>query len=693
MTTPKACERCGATFESSPNLDGLCAACLFKASLEPEIVVTRGAERRPAPAISALAPHFPDLEILEQIGHGGMGAVYRVRQKSLGRDAALKVLALDGESDPAFGERFEREARLLASLAHPNIVSVYGAGRAGPHWYLLMELVEGASLRQMIAAHELDPRSALAIVGQVCDALQAAHDRGVVHRDIKPENVIVTRKGAAKILDFGLAKLMGQSPRNANTLTETGQVMGTVRYMAPEQWDRPLAVDHRADIYSLGVVMYELLTGELPMGRFPLPSSKARVGANIDQIVLKTLEKEPAQRYQHASDVRADVDRAATAPQAPEAPQPQSIPSEGAARVERLSRSRLGRVLGWAVVMATVGLIFAGALLVLTGQLSLQEMLLLSLAALTPLGFAAVVVFAVRSSARDGRPSLPKFAFGCLAVVLLLGVLAGGAALTLRANRGGQALAERERAMREARAAMEASIHAEIESMPLVMPDEITSTQLVEDGLGGRRYSGLVQREPQTRLAPFARLMPAGTSELMAHARWATVVWAMHVSLLDLTVAREKATKLDGDIVTFRIPALPKELERNRMLAKYLFVHEAGFGTLDQAKPEEFLVFLPAGRLLATQTSLFWSFDLTRVDAELLALPDPKALDARFEQALAEVGLAERMEFGREEWRVEIRGAHSPTPTGRITLPDGGVRELDTETLTSRYGILVHLAR
>ncbi|MBI5364298.1 MAG: serine/threonine protein kinase [Planctomycetes bacterium] len=235
-----------------------------------------------------------------------MGAVYRVRQKQLGREAALKILALDAEATPAFGERFEREARTLAALDHENIVHVYDSGRAGPWWYLLMEFVDGVSLRQMIRAREVDPRTALAIVAQVCDALQCAHDHGVVHRDIKPENVLVDRKGRAKILDFGLAKLLGREPRTG-TLTETGQVMGTPRYMAPEQWERPLAVDHRADIYSIGVVFYELLTGELPIGAFALPSQKGAPDARVDPVVMKTLAKEPERRYQHASEVRTAV--------------------------------------------------------------------------------------------------------------------------------------------------------------------------------------------------------------------------------------------------------------------------------------------------------------------------------------------------------------------------------------------------
>jgi tRNA A-37 threonylcarbamoyl transferase component Bud32 len=315
----QSCPRCGAGLSAQEAVQGLCAGCLLVAALDSR-AEGESAPRKPSPSIESLAPQFPDLELLELVGQGGMGAVYRVRQKKLARFAALKILALDGDATPAFAERFEREARTLASLGHENIVAIYDQGRAGPHWYLLMEYVEGVSLRQMIRAREVDPRTALGLVAQICDALQCAHDRGVVHRDVKPENVLVDRRGRVKILDFGLAKLLGQEPRTG-TLTETGQIMGTPRYMAPEQWERPLSVDHRADIYAVGVVFYELLTGELPIGAFQLPShfasSLGAIDARVDPVVMKTLAKEPERRYQHASEVSTDVQRIASGPAAP----------------------------------------------------------------------------------------------------------------------------------------------------------------------------------------------------------------------------------------------------------------------------------------------------------------------------------------------------------------------------------------
>src|SRR5262249_33439919 len=152
-------------------------------------------------------------------------------------------------------------------------------------YYLLMEFVDGVNLRQLIRTGKLPPQEALKIVPQVCEALQFAHDEGVVHRDIKPENILLDKKGRVKIADFGIAKMLGRKPAEY-TLTGPWQVVGTLHYMAPEQMEKPLTVDHRADIYSLGVVFYEMLTGELPLGRFVPPSQKVQVDIRLDEVVL-----------------------------------------------------------------------------------------------------------------------------------------------------------------------------------------------------------------------------------------------------------------------------------------------------------------------------------------------------------------------------------------------------------------------
>ena len=265
------------------------------------------------PDPAELAYHFPQLEIMELLGQGGMGAVYKARQRRLDRLVALKILPPEVAGHPAFEGRFTREAQALARLNHPHIVTLHDFGESGGLYYFLMEFVDGVNLRQMIAAGKLEPRQALAIVPQVCEALQYAHDEGIVHRDIKPENILLDRKGRVKIADFGLAKLMGSGEpvaagRAAVALTGSQQVMGTPHYMAPEQMERPQRVDHRADIYSLGVVFYEMLTGELPLGRFAAPSRMVQVDVRLDEVVLRSLEKEPERRYQHASEVKTDLE-------------------------------------------------------------------------------------------------------------------------------------------------------------------------------------------------------------------------------------------------------------------------------------------------------------------------------------------------------------------------------------------------
>jgi predicted Ser/Thr protein kinase len=264
---------------------------------------------KPPPTLAEVAQLFPQLEILECLGCGGMGAVYKARQPRLDRLVALKILTHDREDathDARFAERFEREARALAKLSHPNIVAMYEFGQVEGLPYFIMEHVDGLNLRQLEQAGKLSPREALQIVPQICEALQFAHDEGIVHRDIKPENILLDKKGRVKIADFGIAKILGKEGDRMNLTAE--QVIGTPHYMAPEQVEHPQRVDHRADIYSLGVVFYEMLTGELPLGKFAPPSKKVQVDVRLDEVVLHALEKEPERRYQHASDVKTDLE-------------------------------------------------------------------------------------------------------------------------------------------------------------------------------------------------------------------------------------------------------------------------------------------------------------------------------------------------------------------------------------------------
>src|SRR5215831_14046863 len=185
------CPQCGAPLkESAPA--GLCPNCLMALNLKTETVVSGDfpAAQPPLPP-EQIAPHFPQLEILECLGRGGMGVVYKARQKTLNRFVALKLLAPERVQDPQFAERFTREAQALAALNHPNIITIYDFGQAGGFYYLLMEFVDGANLRRLLRERKFTPEEALTIVPPLCDALQFAHDRGIVHRDIKPENLLI----------------------------------------------------------------------------------------------------------------------------------------------------------------------------------------------------------------------------------------------------------------------------------------------------------------------------------------------------------------------------------------------------------------------------------------------------------------------------------------------------------------------
>jgi len=306
------CPACKQPLPADTPLGGVCPQCLIKSGFysgtapEPD-----RREKFAAPAIADLIPHFPQLEIIELIGRGGMGAVYKARQPRLNRLVALKVLARERDADARFADRFLREAQALARLSHPNIVTVHDFGEAGGHYYLVMEYVDGLNLRELERTKKLTPEEAFTIVPPICDALQYAHQQGIVHRDIKPENILIDKQGRVKIADFGIAKLLGVSATD-EPLTGEQQRVGTPLYMAPEQVEKPTTVDHRADIYSLGVVFYEMLTGELPIGRFAAPSQKIEIDVRLDEIVMRALEKEPERRYQQVSEIKTQMETLST---------------------------------------------------------------------------------------------------------------------------------------------------------------------------------------------------------------------------------------------------------------------------------------------------------------------------------------------------------------------------------------------
>lgn len=281
--------------------DGACPRCLMMVGLDSN---QTDATLTP---VAVDPDRIPGFEIIRMIGRGGMGAVFEARQERLDRTVAIKILAPEIQHRPGFAERFRREARTMAGLNHPNLVSIHDSGEDDELFWLVMEHVDGVNLRQLME-EGVTSAQALDLVRQTCDALHYAHEEGVVHRDIKPENILVDRRGRVKLGDFGLAKILDGDSPVSRRLTGTHHVMGTPLYMAPEQINHPKDVDHRADIYSLGVVFYELLTGELPLGRFLAPSEAADADARLDDVVLRALERKPADRYQHASEVRADLD-------------------------------------------------------------------------------------------------------------------------------------------------------------------------------------------------------------------------------------------------------------------------------------------------------------------------------------------------------------------------------------------------
>jgi serine/threonine protein kinase len=343
LSTPSAshCPRCGSALDPAASQNP-CPRCLFSAAMAP--TQPGGAAQTPSEPLSpaALAPHFPQLEILECLGRGGMGVVYKARQKALNRFVALKILAPERSTDPGFAERFTAEARTLASLNHPNIVTIHDFGESGGFYHLVMEYVDGVNLRQAMTAGRFTPEQALAIVPPVCEALQYAHDHGVVHRDIKPENLLLDQQGRVKVADFGIAKLLGSATAGgpgtaaADTVpadappagaggpdTLGASAAGTPQYMAPEQRARG-PVDHRADIYSLGVVLYELLTGETPKTSLEAPSRKIQIDVRLDEVVLRALAVAPELRFPTATEFRTRVE-ALTAPATPAPIQPPPI--------------------------------------------------------------------------------------------------------------------------------------------------------------------------------------------------------------------------------------------------------------------------------------------------------------------------------------------------------------------------------
>lgn len=267
-------------------------------------ILDQTALSRPRPA-----DFVPGYRLEKLVGKGGMGEVHKATQLSLGRTVAVKLLATELAKDESFVSRFQKEAAALAALSHPNVVAIVDKGHCESTYYLVMEFVDGPSLREQMRSPLFDAHSAIRVMLEICRAIDYAHSRGVIHRDLKPENILLDEQsgGHAKVSDFGLASFMDDASARFN-LTQTHVSMGTLSYMAPEQRLDAKTADGRADIFSLGVILYELLIGEVPLGTFDPPSQKKPgLDPRLDPIIQRCLKPDPDDRYQKMAELIADL--------------------------------------------------------------------------------------------------------------------------------------------------------------------------------------------------------------------------------------------------------------------------------------------------------------------------------------------------------------------------------------------------
>lgn len=308
-TTP--CPICRTAFDPVKVPGGICPRCLMMGGVDEDMdEAAQPASEWVPPTVPELQTLLPAYEVLELIGRGGMGAVFKARQPVLERIVAIKVLpVLRDELGVGFVDRFRNEARLMARMNHPGIVHVYDFGElAGGLCFFVMEHVDGTDVAQMVkSSGRLPADLAASITADVCAALHYAHESGVVHRDIKPANILVSKEGQVKVADFGLAK---KQDHEAGSVTGSGLTLGTPDFAAPESLISGMLVDHRADLYAVGVMLYHMLTGDIPRGVFRPVSRQVQARASFDDVIRKAMSADREQRYQTAAALRKDVEAA-----------------------------------------------------------------------------------------------------------------------------------------------------------------------------------------------------------------------------------------------------------------------------------------------------------------------------------------------------------------------------------------------